>query len=226
MTKTQKQQNVDKLINCFDKNNPVRILFYLLEKNQCSLRTLQRRIKSTNVIRSYNHNGKFYTMPFLTNFNKNGIWHHNLASFSKWGNLYDTIVFLINKSFAGYSTKEISAILKTKIYDALSILSKQHRIKRIKIATNNIYFSVKDDIYLKQYENRKKEYEKETKLYHLPQKDLIIKILVEIVLNNTIEIKKLEEVFRKKGVLVSSPDIQAVILHYGLKKKLSNSRTN
>ena len=65
----------------------------------------------------------------------------------------------------------------------------------------------------------KKQYEQEVKLYRLPQKDRIISILVEIVLNNTIEIEKLENIFSKKGILDSRRDIQAVILHYGFKKK-------
>ena len=123
-------QEKDKILQeRFNEANPVRILSDLLEGSHYSLRTLRRRIKDKIVIRSYNHNGKFYTMPNLAKFNTYGIWTNPVANFSMYGNLYETIVFLIDKSSAGYSPGEISIILKIKPYDSLSKLLKQQRIR-------------------------------------------------------------------------------------------------
>ena len=67
-------QERDKILQeCFNETNPVRILSDLLEGSHYSLRTLRRRIKNKTVIRSYNHNGKFYTMPKFAKFNSYGI---------------------------------------------------------------------------------------------------------------------------------------------------------
>ena len=68
-------------------------------------------------------------MPNLAKFNTYGIWTNPVANFSMYGNLYETIVFLIDKSSAGYSPGEISIILKIKPYDSLSKLLKQQRIR-------------------------------------------------------------------------------------------------
>ena len=186
-------QEKDKILQeCFNKANPIRILSNLLEGSHYSLRTLRRRIKNKIVIRSYNHNGKFYTMPNLAKFNSYGIWTNPIANFSMYGNLYETIVFLIDKSSAGCSPGEISIILKIKPYDALSKLMKQQRIRKTKVSTHVIYFSIKEEIYLKQLSKRNDKIESLNKV-HLSEKDVIISVLAEIILTNSLDIKLLKK---------------------------------
>ena len=194
----------------------------LLEGSHYSLRTLRRRIKDKIVIRSYNHNGKFYTMPNLAKFNTYGIWTNPVANFSMYGNLYETIVFLIDKSSAGYSPGEISIILKIKPYDSLSKLLKQQRIRKTKVSTRIIYFSNKEDIYLKQLSERNDKIESPNKV-HLLEKDVIISVLAEIILTNSLDIKLLKKSLQRKNKDIRFGDIETVISCYGLKKKRPNS---
>ena len=216
-------QEKDKILQeRFNEANPVRILSDLLEGSHYSLRTLRRRIKDKIVIRSYNHNGKFYTMPNLAKFNTYGIWTNPVANFSMYGNLYETIVFLIDKSSAGYSPGEISIILKIKPYDSLSKLLKQQRIRKTKVSTRIIYFSNKEDIYLKQLSERNDKIESPNKV-HLLEKDVIISVLAEIILTNSLDIKLLKKSLQRKNKVIRFGDIETVISCYGLKKKRPNS---
>ena len=216
-------QEKDKILQeRFNEANPVRILSDLLEGSHYSLRTLRRRIKDKIVIRSYNHNGKFYTMPNLAKFNTYGIWTNPVANFSMYGNLYETIVFLIDKSSAGYSPGEISIILKIKPYDSLSKLLKQQRIRKTKVSTRIIYFSNKEDIYLKQLSERNDKIESPNKV-HLLEKDVIISVLAEIILTNSLDIKLLKKSLQRKNKDIRFGDIETVISCYGLKKKRPNS---
>ena len=215
-------QERDKILQeCFNETNPVRILSDLLEGSHYSLRTLRRRIKNKTVIRSYNHNGKFYTVPKLAKFNSNGIWINPVANFSMYGNLYETIIFLIDKSSAGYSPGEISIILKIKPYDALSKLIKQQKIRKEKISTRIIYFSIKEEIYLKQISEHNDKSESLTNV-HLLEKDVIISVLAEIILTNSLDIKLLKKSLQRKNKVISFGDIDKIILRYGLKKKRSD----
>lgn len=215
-------QERDKILQeCFNETKPVRILSDLLERSHYSLRTLRRRIKNKIVIRSYNNNGKFYTMPKFAKFNLNGIWVNPVANFSMYGNLYETIVFLIDQSSAGYSPGEISIILKIKPYDALSKLIKQQKIRKEKISTRIIYFSIKEEIYLKQLSEHNDKSESLTNVYLL-EKDVIISVLAEIILTNSLDIKLLKKSLQRKNKVISFGDIDTIILRYGLKKKRSD----
>ena len=215
-------QERDKILQeCFNETNPVRILSDLLEGSHYSLRTLRRRIKNKTVIRSYNNNGKFYTMPKFAKFNSNGIWINPVANFSMYGNLYETIIFLIDKSSAGYSPGEISIILKIIPYDALSKLIKQQKIRKGKISTRVIYFSIKEEIYLKQISEHNDKIESLNEI-HLLEKDVIISVLAEIILTNSLDIKLLKKFLQRKNKVISFGDIETIILRYGLKKKRSD----
>lgn len=215
-------QERDKILQeCFNETNPVRILSDLLEGSHYSLRTLRRRIKNKTVIRSYNHNGKFYTMPNLVKFNSYGIWINPVANFSMYGNLYETIIFLIDKSSAGCSPGEISIILKIKPYDALSKLIKQQKIRKEKISTRIIYFSIKEEIYLKQLSEHNDKTESLNEI-HLLEKDVIISVLAEIILTNSLDIKLLKKSLQRKDKVISFGDIETIVLRYGFKKKRSD----
>jgi len=216
-------QERDKILQeCFNEINPVRILSDLLEGSHYSLRTLRRRIKNKIVIRSYNHNGKYYTVPKLAKFNSYGIWTNPVANFSMYGNLYETIIILIDRSSAGYSPGEISIILKIKPYDSLSKLIKQQRIRKIKVSTRIIYFSNKEEIYLKQLSERNDKTESLNEI-HLLEKDVIINVLAEIILTNSLDIKLLKKSLQRKNKVISFGDIKTIISRYGFKKKRSDN---
>jgi hypothetical protein len=216
-------QEKDKILQgYFSEANPVRILSDFLEGSHYSLRTLRRRIKDKIVIRSYNHNGKFYTVPILAKFNSNGIWINPVANFSLNGNLYQTIVFLIDKSSAGYTPNEISGILKIKPYDALSKLIKQQRLRKQKVLTRIIYFSIEEDIYLKQLSERNDKTESPAKV-HLLEKDVTINVLAEIILINSLDIKLLKKSLQRKNKVICLGDIETIISRYELKKKRSDN---
>lgn len=212
------------LIESFSKNKPIQTIETLLNTCNCSMRTLRRRIKAYNIICSYNKNSIFYTVPSLAEFDQYGIWHYKEASFSKWGNLFETIVQLIDHSDMGYTSHELGEILKIKVYDPLRVLSLKNRIKKLKIQIQNTYFSAKEDIARQQIDNRNVNIEKALikKQYSLPDAEIIISILVEIILDRTATSQQICNRIKTKGIMINHIHVEAVIEHYQLKKKLSN----
>ena len=61
-----------------------------------SIRTIQRITRQWNTIRSYDHNGRYFSLDKLAEFNSYGIWKINNIHFSKFGNLKNTLVAIIN----------------------------------------------------------------------------------------------------------------------------------
>ena len=212
------------LIESFSKNKPIQTIEALLNTCNCSMRTLRRRIRAFNIICSYNKNSIFYTVPSLTEFDQYGIWHHKEASFSRWGNLFETIVQLTNRSDMGFTSRELREILKIKVYDPLRVLSLENRIKKVKIQFQNIYFSATEDIAQQQIYNRNVNIKKALikKEYSLPDSEIIISILLEIILDRAATYQEICNRIKTTGIMITPDHVEAVIEHYQLKKKLSN----
>jgi hypothetical protein len=96
----------DKLFEVVHKDWKKKKLFVLedlLEKLDCSVITVRRRLKKWNAISSYNKNGRYYTLSDIAKFDNNGLWICQDIGFSKNGNLTQTITQLISSSAAGFS---------------------------------------------------------------------------------------------------------------------------
>ena len=207
------------LIKSFNKKQPVQTIDKLLDTCGCSLRTLRRKIKTDGLICSYNKNSIFYTVPTFAKFDNHGIWHYDEASFSQWGNLFETIIHLIDQSKMGLTSGELKSLLKIRVYDPLRVLCKKHRLQKVTIQKQNIYISTRDDIAHEQIIERNAFFKKAN--FKLPDPDIIIAILVEIVLDSKISCDKIYNRLKEKKMQLKPIDIEAVIEHYQLKKKLS-----
>ncbi|MFN2351660.1 MAG: hypothetical protein ABR497_06900, partial [Kiritimatiellia bacterium] len=63
-----------------------------------SIHTARRRLKQWRAVNSYNHNGRYYTLPEVPEFDGNGLWHWRGVFFSQYGNLKQTVVALVQHS--------------------------------------------------------------------------------------------------------------------------------
>jgi hypothetical protein len=205
------------LVKSFNEKQPIQTIDKMLIICGCSERTIRRKIKANNIICSYNNNSLFYTLPSLAKFNQYGIWHHSEASFSRWGNLYETIVQLIDRSEKGFTSGELKSILKLRIYDALRVLCQKNRIPKVEIKSQNAYFSAYTGINQQQIRRRKHYFL--IKSVKLPENETIIAILVELILNSDITPPQICKKLKKKGIKIKAIDVENVLEHYQLKKK-------
>ncbi|MBC8485034.1 MAG: hypothetical protein ISS17_09355 [Bacteroidales bacterium] len=214
---------VNTLIIYFIEDFPVQTFDELKIKSGCQSRTLQRKIKSGNLLASYNKNARFYTVPNLCHFNHYGIWNFEQILFSKYGNLFETIIALIDKSLEGYTSKELSIIIEVKADDALRVLWLKERLRRQKTGSNNVYFSIQEDLFMLQLSAREQQSSSTVQTLALPDYQRTIAVLVEIILQDSIVAEKLQQGVVKRNVEISIAGIQSVIEHYQLKKKRNKS---
>ncbi len=120
----------------------------------CSTRTVQRKLIGWKAIRSYNKNGQYYALKSIVKFDSSGLWRYNSVCFSKYGNLIETIIFFVNESSNGMNASEISDKLYLKKKSFLTFFKNISKIRRGKISSNYVYFSIDEIIYQKQKANR------------------------------------------------------------------------
>ncbi len=103
--------------------------------------TVYRKLRQLSYLTSYSHQGKYYTLEELADFDAFGLWHFDVARFSKNGTLLQTSQTLIDKAENGYSLVELRSLVGVDVKETVLQLQRQHRIHREEIAGRYVYFS-------------------------------------------------------------------------------------
>ncbi|MBT4086874.1 MAG: hypothetical protein HN580_16610 [Deltaproteobacteria bacterium] len=120
----------------------------------CSIRTVQRQFAALDVLRSYNRNSRYYTLPDIPKFNTYGIWEYQDVRFSKFGDLRKTVKQLILNSGCGLSGSEIGDIVGLLPRSFMHHFREMDGIFREKASGVYIYFSDDPSLYARQNSKR------------------------------------------------------------------------
>jgi len=212
----------NKLRDSFYENNPVQSYEEIQTKFGWKRRTFQRKIKTFNLLSSYNGNSKFYTLPELGKFNRYGIWLYKKILFSRHGNLYQTLIYLVTQSKSGYTGEELQGIVQVKTDDALRLLWQSGALKRHKQNSNYVYYAVEKARFEIQQVNRGQEIGFPRTACFMEDKNVIRSVLVEIIHQDSLCVKALYIGLKRKQLEVSQYQIHKIISHYELKKRVAN----
>ncbi|MDP2866533.1 MAG: hypothetical protein Q8O90_09835 [Elusimicrobiota bacterium] len=109
-------------------------------------------LKQIGYFRSYTHNGMWYTLRSTPRFNRDGIWHHQDIGFSKHGSLIATIGYLVDRSPAGLSARQLAQLLQHPYRPVLTNLHKDGTLDRIKLGGEFRYLSTAEETNRRQRE--------------------------------------------------------------------------
>jgi hypothetical protein len=122
--------------------------------NTMSRTTGFRYMRELYHLTSYTHNGKYYTIPAIAQFDANGFWYFEEIGFSIYGTLIDTLHQVITQSVNGKSNAELEKHCKVKVQAALRTLLHSKRIVRVKLEKRYLYVSVDPSIIDRQIRKR------------------------------------------------------------------------
>jgi len=114
---------------------------------ECSIRTVQRQFAELAVLRSYNKNSRYYTLPDIPKFNTDGTWGYQDIRFSKFGDLRKTVKQLILNSECGLSGGEIGELVDLLPRSFMHHFREMNGIFRDKIGGVYVYFSNDPSLY-------------------------------------------------------------------------------
>jgi hypothetical protein len=109
----------------------------LLETN--TEMTVYRKLKELAYLRSYSHNGMYYTLPATAKFSDLGLWERDGIYFSKYGSLIDTLDSIVTVSDMGYFETELENLLNVVVRVPLCRLIQSDRIGRSKLGRRFLY---------------------------------------------------------------------------------------
>ena len=213
-------ENDNIILNIF-RQKKVLSLPELSKQLGCSSRTAQRRLTAWNTYTSYNHNGRYYTLPDAPQFNQHQLWHYKGIFFSKRTTLQNTIPKLIHESKAGLNVFELREILGMSIHNFLSQqFIRRNNLHREKHKGVYIYYSKEHDVCSEQKKERSQNFSMRI-TQELPTDAEAVIILVEFVKHPDDSLEQLYRRVRYKGFHMSIIKVRHLLEHHGLLKKTS-----
>lgn len=126
----------------------------LISSLKCSMPTARLKLKHWQTYTSYNQNSRYYALPTVPRFDENGLWFYKNIFFSKYGNLRDTVVHLINNSPSGLTGNEIGDFVNLSPRSFLYHFREVSGIQRQKVEGIYAYYSDDPGRYKLQVQNR------------------------------------------------------------------------
>ena len=215
MNRTDKP--IKKNIVAFFQKRKVLTIAELKEFFQLSQRTIERRLKQWKTYRSYNHNGCYYVLPEIPEFNSEGIWKYKEMRFSKHGGLRSSIIALVEQSSSGLSAKDLSESFGGSLLQILSSFKEHSELLREREAGRYICFSSNPMVYAAQKQRQSERRQSQAK-EHLPSHANAVIILVELIQHPSDTLDQLTRRVRRRGINISGEEVRNLLLSHGLLK--------
>ncbi len=152
----RKNISPEKIIKMFKKHK-VLTLSEINKYLKCSRHSAKYHIKKYGAVTSFNHNSKYYSLPEIMTFDEAGLWEYNNVCFSKYGTLKRTIIEVVTHSTSGIAGDKLCLLTKKSLSSILAKITDEKQLKREKRRGYYVYFSVEEDIFKQQYQERRKE---------------------------------------------------------------------
>ena len=179
-----------------------------------------RRLRELGYLSSFSHVGRYYTLPTLANFDPQGLWFYEEVGFSRFGNLKETVIHLVDQSVAGKTHEELEKQLRLRVHNTLLDLVRSDKIAREAFEGVFVYFSIRTDRAQQQLA-RRREGVGDSVQDVLPD-GIVIEVLAEIIRGNQVQIDQsaLLSQLAERGIRISALQLNQLCTRLGLKKTL------
>lgn len=189
----------------------------LCQRVRCSRATILRRLSEHGYYSSYNHSGKYFTVPEVAQFDSRGLWACKTARFSKHGTLKDTVAYLVQSSMQGMTHAELVSILAVRVHNPLLELTREGTLRRQRIGPTFVYVHRKRTVRTEQVRRRKAAMLQRTTLR--PTSQQIIATLLELIQHPKATRQQIVGRCQRSGVSLSLQVVDVIFERYELEKK-------
>jgi hypothetical protein len=190
--------------------------------------TVFRALKKHGYYTSYNHNGAYYTLADVPQFDEWGLWVWRDVRFSRAGTLLETLRALVTQAPAGLTVGQLQQRLQTRVANLLSRLVQQGRLARQVLPGRQVvYLSPVAEQSRQQWEQRQQTCRAATvaTASGLPAgcpAALVIAVLRQMIMVSDQGPEQWARQLQAQGRPVTAGQVRQVQEHYGLEKKRQN----
>lgn len=208
--------SISAVIKSFKKEKVVTVAL-LTTWLSCSIPTARRRLKEWSAYTSYNHNGRYYTLPGIPDFDEHGLWRYKDVFFSKHGNLKQTVVRLITHSVQGLSGSELGELLGLQPRSFLSHFRTHPGLYREAIMGRWIWFAADPRVHKIQQQTRVAQVA--VKESPMPSDMEAVMVLVDLINHPKSRLEQIAYRLKQTGRAVDVEAIRRLLVHHDLLKK-------
>ena len=210
-----------KALRTFFKKKPLAMLpdIYTL-LGTTSRMSAFRRLRELDYLSSFSHGGRYYTLPTVANFDPQGLWFCEAVGFSRFGNLKETLIHLVEQSVAGKTHEELEKQLRLRVHNTLLELVRSGKILREEFAGIFVYLSIHTDSAQQQLVRRRAG--AGDSAHDILPDGIVIEVLAEIIRGNQVQIDHSAILSRlaQRGIRISALQLNQLCTRLGLKKTL------
>lgn len=211
--------NICAVFRSFKKEKIVTIVL-LATWLACSIPTARRRLKAWKAYTSYNHNGRYYTLPEIAKFDANGLWRYRGVFFSKHGNLKQTLVHLVTHSAQGLNGSELGELLGLQPRSFLSHFRNHPALCREEMRGRWIWFAA--DPKIRDQQRHARLAQVVTYAPRMPSDMEAVMILVDLIHHPSSGLEQIAHRLKPKGLDIDVEAIRQLLTHHDLLKKTAD----
>jgi len=187
--------------------------------NNASRPTTFRYLRQVPYLRSYNHNGRYYTHRDTTLFDRFGLYSQGDIYFSREGSLGNTLKYLIRKSESGWTHRELWDLLRIRVQVPLLEAVRQEKIQREKVEGFYLYIHLDPTIGKRQLQTRQQRIAsqkiKDSKIAE-PEHTIIIQILLMLIRHPASQPADVVRLLRGHSPPISMEQVVSIFARYDL----------
>lgn len=189
--------------------------------------TVKQALAKLDYLTSYDHNSRFYTLRSACRFDRNGIWKHRAASFTRHGTLAALLGALVDESDAGCTGSELETTTGVAVSGPLRRLTKQEELVRVRWQREYVYLTARSK--RRRQAQARVRFGSIKPLAHADEdvtteelKKTIV-ILLEIIRSRPLTVRQLKETLGRRHPEIHGARVSEVCRQYGveLKKKIN-----
>ena len=183
-----------------------------------SIVSVRRFLSQMGYYSSFTHNGKWYTLQSIPQFNREGLWFYNDIGFSNVGSLTKTLIKITSRSQAGMTAEILGKQLRSRrCHTVLVQLCRSGKLQREKSGRSYVYLAGDSRTAAVQRRNLSL---KNLPVTSLPA-EVSVLVLVEFIHNPDLSFKQISKtIAAKKNITAEPRQIERLFEIHGLKKKI------
>ena len=181
--------------------------------------SVKRFLRQIGYSSSFTHNSKWYTLDWIPDFDKDGLWFYEGIGFSRHGNLKKTILHLVTQTAGGLSAGQLAEKLSSPGYAVLNHMYKAGMIDRLKTPRGFVYLAT-DPGRRKQQIRRLQAFVSEQSKPKVLTAQAAVYVLAEFIKYPQASFAELSRAVAKKQVVATPEMIARLFEKHDLKKTL------
>ena len=183
-----------------------------------SIPSIRRFLSQVGYYSSFTHNGKWYTIQSIPQFDREGLWFYGNIGFSNVGSLTKTLIKIISRSHSGMTAERLGQKLRSRrCHTVLVKLCRGGKLQREKTGRSYVYLA--GDSHTAAIQRRNLAL-KNLPAIPLPA-EISVFVLVEFIHNPDSSLEQLAKMIAdKKNIAVQPAQIERLFEMHGLKKTM------